>query len=75
MSRIINEKEERARFMSRKKFETDWTSNILTAEARGREEGQIAERLAMAAKMKEEGIEIGVIMRVTGLSVNEVLNA
>jgi hypothetical protein len=68
---ISKDQEERARFMSRRKFETDLTSNLLTAEARGEKRS----RLAMAAKMKEEGIEISVIMKVTTLSVDEVLNA
>jgi predicted transposase YdaD len=84
---ISKDQEERARFMSRRKFETDLTSNLLTAEARGEARGlkegeargeargEKRSRLAMAAKMKEEGIEISVIMRVTALSVDEILNA
>jgi len=72
---ISKDQEERARFMSRKKFETDLTSNLLTAEARGEARGEIRGRLAVAAKMKEEGIEMSVIMKVTGLSLKEVLNA
>jgi hypothetical protein len=36
---ISKDQEERARFMSRRKFETDLTSNLLTAEARGEARG------------------------------------
>jgi hypothetical protein len=68
---ISKDAEERARFMSRRKFETDLTSNILTAEARG----EMRSRLAVAAKMKSKGIDINTIIEVTGLSVDEVLKA
>jgi predicted transposase/invertase (TIGR01784 family) len=76
---ISKDAEERARFMSRRKFETDLTSNILTAEARGEMRGEargrVGERLAVAAKMKSKGIDINTIIEVTGLSVDEVLKA
>jgi len=68
---ISKDQEERARFMSRKKFETDLTSNIMTAETRG----EIRGLLAVAARMKAKGIDINTIIEVTGLSVTEVLNA
>jgi hypothetical protein len=72
---ISKDAEERARFMSRRKFETDLTSNILTAEARGEARGEMRSRLAVAARMKEEGIEISVIMKITDLLVDEILKA
>jgi len=63
---ISKDQEERARFMSRKKFETDWTSNILTAEARGREEViklieqgfSLDEIKAILAKKREQGANV-----------------
>ncbi|MDR2693704.1 MAG: hypothetical protein LBB74_05765 [Chitinispirillales bacterium] len=57
--------------MSRRKFETDLTSNLLTAEARG----EMRSRLSMAAKLKAKGMEINTIIEVTELSVDEILKA
>jgi hypothetical protein len=35
LAAISKDEHERAKFMSRRKFETDMTSNLLTVEARG----------------------------------------
>lgn len=54
----------------------DLTNVIDTAEWKGREEGRKEgreeERLSNARKMKEEGLDITVISRITGLSANEI---
>lgn len=36
---------------------------------------RLKERLSNARKMKEEGLDIAVISRITGLSANEIKNA
>lgn len=73
-----------AKFTPRKRMEyeeslkvyRDLTNVIDTAEWKGREEGRKEgreeERLSNARKMKEEGLDITVISRITGLSANEI---
>jgi predicted transposase/invertase (TIGR01784 family) len=73
--------DERARLMSRKKFETDMTSNMLTAEARGEARGEAEgeargraeERFVVAKNMKAKGMDVNTIIELTGLPVDEVL--
>ncbi|GBU21368.1 hypothetical protein R80B4_01257 [Fibrobacteres bacterium R8-0-B4] len=55
---ISKDQEERARFMSRRKFETDQTSNILTAATRGRKE---------IIELIEKGVPLDEIKRRFGL--------
>ena len=65
-----------ARFTPQKRMEyeeslkayRDLTNVIDTAEWKGR----LKERLSNARKMKEEGLDIAVISRITGLSANEI---
>ena len=68
-----NEKE-RAIYMSRKKWQTDMDSNIATAEARGRREGELVKALAIAQNMMKDSESIDKIMRYTGLTREEVEN-
>ncbi|GBU23195.1 hypothetical protein R80B4_03111 [Fibrobacteres bacterium R8-0-B4] len=72
---ISQDERQRAIMMSRRKYETDRMSDLLNAKEEGENEGRMAERLAMAAKMKAENIEMSVIIRVTNLSVDEILKA
>ena len=75
---ISQDERERALFMSRKKYETDMTSNLLTAEARGEARGvaigEARGRFEVARNMKLLGIDLSTIVNTTGLTVEEVLN-
>jgi predicted transposase/invertase (TIGR01784 family) len=77
LAEISKDEHERAKFMSRRKFETDMASNLLTAEERGRREG-IQEGVKegvrdMARKLKESGaLPVEQISRMSGLTVSEV---
>jgi flagellar biosynthesis/type III secretory pathway protein FliH len=60
LAEISKDEHERAKFMSRRKFETDMASNLLTAEERGRREG-IKEGVKEGIKEgKKEGVKEGV---------------
>ena len=80
LAAISKDEHERAKFLSRRKFETDMTSNLLTVEERGRrtglEEGRRAGRLdglmETARNMKAEGMPIETVARLTKLSISEV---
>ena len=56
---ISQDERERARIRSRRMYETDQMSNILTAEARGRD----LEAQEMIRNMKNQGISIEVIAK------------
>ena len=58
--------------MSRRKFETDMASNLLTVEERGRREGKINEKLEVARKMKAADMGIDTIAQFTDLSIAEI---
>jgi len=76
LTAISKDEHERAKFMSRRKAETDRISNLLTAESRGEERGiAIGEEQARnitARKMKADGMSIEVISKYTGLSGNDI---
>ena len=80
LTAISKDEHERAKFMSRRKFETDQMSNLLTAEERGRiagreegfEEGRAEERTSLVLRMKADGVPLETISRYTGLSVEEI---
>ena len=86
LQEISKDEHERARLRSRRMYETDMISNLLTAERRGemkgRAEGEIrgiekgrAEGIIQVAKtMKREGMDINIISQMTDLSENEILN-
>ena len=64
LTEISKDEHERAKFMSRRKYEMEQTSNLLTAEERGRNEGK--------AIGKEEGIEEGItIGKAEGITIGK----
>ena len=65
---ISKDDHERAKFRSRRKFETDLTSNILTAEERGRRQRNVE----IARNMVADGEPIDKIARYTGLTHDEI---
>ena len=68
---ISQDEQQRARYRSRRMFETDQTSNILTAEARG----ENRKAFEGARNLKAEGIPHSVISKALGLTLAEVENA
>ncbi|MCL2218647.1 MAG: hypothetical protein FWB94_01990 [Chitinispirillia bacterium] len=73
LQEISKDEQERARFRSRRMFETDITSNILTAEDNGRRKGEAQAQINIAKKLKAEGVDVDTISRSTGLTVDEIL--
>jgi predicted transposase/invertase (TIGR01784 family) len=72
---ISKDEAERARIRSRKKFEMDQASNLITAEKRGRIEGKEEERRDNIRLMYHKlGLTIEVIAKAFGLSEQEVKN-
>ena len=81
---ISRDEQERARFRSRRMFETDMTSNLLTAEARGEaigerrgriegeRRGRIEGKLEIARNMKAKNIDVSYIIEITGLTPDEI---
>ncbi|MCL2182136.1 MAG: Rpn family recombination-promoting nuclease/putative transposase [Chitinispirillia bacterium] len=65
LQEISKDEQERARFRSRRMFETDMASNILTAEDNV--------RVGIAKKMKADGADVDTIAKWTGLTVDEIL--
>ena len=72
LATISKDEHERAKFLSRRKFETDMTSNLLTVEERGRIEGRIEGRAEGIAEGRVEGIAEG---RVEGIAEGETIKA
>jgi predicted transposase/invertase (TIGR01784 family) len=72
LATISKDEHERAKFMSRRKFESDMTSNILTAEARGETKGRLNEKMEIAMAMKAEGMPIDTIARLARLPVSDI---
>ena len=73
LAEISKDEHERAKFLSRRKFETDMASNLLTAEERGRREGIDEGIRDMARKLKKEAIlPIEQISKISGLSITEI---
>ena len=64
---ISKDEQERARYRSRRMFETDQTSDLLTAEYRG--------KLEMVRNMKNKGFTHDVISDVSGFTHAEVEKA
>jgi predicted transposase/invertase (TIGR01784 family) len=65
---ISKDEHERAKFMSRRKFETDMTSNLLTAKA----QGQLDEKRRIARNLKSTGMSTETIAQIVELSASEV---
>ncbi|MEZ4731786.1 MAG: hypothetical protein R3E79_32095, partial [Caldilineaceae bacterium] len=49
-----------------------YQDEIQSAEQKGRAEGQIEQQQAMARKMQQEGLDLALIVRITGLSEAEI---
>ena len=77
LQEISQDERERAILRSRRMYETDMTSNLLTAKRKGEIEGEIRGReegiKQVAKKMKSKGIDLLTISETTSLSVDEVL--
>ncbi|MDR2577458.1 MAG: Rpn family recombination-promoting nuclease/putative transposase [Chitinispirillales bacterium] len=88
LQKISKDEQARARYRSRKMFETDIESNLLTAvdnakeeawqggRQEGRQEGwQVGieeERRKNAKAMKAEGIDVNTIIKITGLTADDI---
>jgi predicted transposase/invertase (TIGR01784 family) len=74
---ISQDEDERAKFRSRRKAETDRYSDVATAEERGElrgeARGRAEERLTLAKKLRNRGISVEDIAVDTGLTVDEIL--
>jgi predicted transposase/invertase (TIGR01784 family) len=76
LTAISKDEHERAKFMSRRKAETDRMSDLLTAEAngvaRGRAEGRADAIKEFVQNMKAMKISYGDIARATGLTIHDI---
>ena len=80
LTSISTNEDERAKYRSRRKAETDYMSNLLTAEERGKILGiEIGETRGEARKQKEtaramklDDVPFETIMKYTNLSINEI---
>jgi predicted transposase/invertase (TIGR01784 family) len=68
LATISKDEHERAKFMSRRKFETDMTSNILTAKS----QGELDKARKIARNMKALNMPIETIAQLTELSISEI---
>ena len=71
---ISQDERERAVFRSRRMFQTDKESDIATAEDRGIRIGRVEGVLDVARSLLSEGDSIDKIIKVTGLTFEEVEN-
>ena len=69
---ISQDEHQRAKYRSRRMFETDQASNILVAEERGERRGEQQKAFDVARIMKSDGDSIDKIVRTTGLTRKEV---
>ena len=72
MLNISQDKRERAIAISRKKFQTDYASDMATSEDRGEKRGNKNGRLDVARNMMKRNRPIDEIMEDTGLSREEI---
>lgn len=72
LTEISTNEDERARFRSRRKYETDMMSNYVTGVKEGREEGEKVRAEKIARKMKAKNIPIDEIAQFTELPVDEI---
>jgi len=71
---ISKDEAERARIRSRKKFEMDRMSDLLTFKDEGIGEGVLKERREIVNHMHREGFDVKTIAKATRLSEQEVNN-
>lgn len=69
----FSRKERKAYEQSLKSY-LDLKNTIETARTESKEEGKIEERVEMAKKLKESGVDLQIIVQVTGLSKEEIKN-
>jgi len=72
LTTISKDEDEKAKFRARKKFEMDMTSNMITAERIGVEEGRRIERAEVALKLLRRNRPIEEIVEDTGLTRQEI---
>ena len=70
---ISTDEDERARFRSRRKFESDLESNMRSSEENGRIEGRAEERREIAKYLKTKGMPVEEIAAATKLTVDDIL--
>ena len=69
---ISQDERERAIFRSRRKFQTDYQSDIATAEDRGERKGIERRNIEIARTMIADGESVEKIVRYTGLTIEEL---
>ena len=72
LTSISKDDRERAKFLSRRKYETDRLSNLATAESIGEARGMEMGISQVARNMKHEGIPFENIAKFTNLSIDEI---
>ena len=76
LQEISQDERERAILRSRRMYETDMTSNLLTAERRGeirgRKEGREESNLELARNALAEGLSAEMIHKITGLDLETI---
>ena len=71
---VSQDEKERAVFRSRKMYQTDLQSNLITAYDNGINDGKMAEKLETLRKARSMNLPIDIIATLTGLSVEEIQN-
>jgi predicted transposase/invertase (TIGR01784 family) len=71
---ISQNEDERTRFRMRRKFQMDMDHNLIASRDEGRAEGRAEGVLAIAKKMLEANMPVDTIVKLSGLTHNEVEN-
>ena len=71
---ISQDEVERARFRSRRKFQTDLQSDLATAKDNGRVEGRVEEKITIARNLLKLNVPIEQIASATGMTRTEIEN-
>jgi len=73
---ISKDEQERARFRSKRMFETDMISNLIVAEKRGEKKGEakgeVKEKERTVRAMRNENMDINTIAKITKLSIDDI---
>ncbi|MCL1992799.1 MAG: hypothetical protein FWG66_07615, partial [Spirochaetes bacterium] len=69
---VSKDEHERAKFRSRRMYQTDLASNLATAEDRGEQRGRQEGLSEVARKMKADSVPLGEIAKFTGLTPAEI---
>jgi predicted transposase/invertase (TIGR01784 family) len=70
---VSEDDRERAINMSRRKWQTDYDSDMITAREVGREEGREEGRVEVARKLRAMGMSNEQIVQATGLSIEDIM--